>query len=257
MTGDTAGARTADEHLARLAALPADVLAATDLYSDGEWARAEAVIRPFLLRHPQHVEAMRLLGRIGLELDVLDDAEFLLETVLELDPDYRAARYDYVRVLLKRHKHAGAMTELERLLAVDPDDIAYRTTYATTAASLGNPERGEGRVDRADLWPEPDGHARQGVHHRLAGDRDADRDSAPRSRCEVRLPVLSRRFWAGRCRPQPRAAAVQPPRVRTSFSIQARASSLTSRGSRPAVAIGGPITTSIRPGHFSSERRAQ
>ncbi len=141
MTGEAAGARTAGEHLARLAALPAEVLAATDLYSDGDWAGAEAIVRPFLLRHPQHVEAMRLLGRIGLELDVLDDAEFLLEAVLELDPDYRAARYDYVRVLLKRHKHARAMAELERLLAADPADVAYRTTYATTAASLGDPAR--------------------------------------------------------------------------------------------------------------------
>jgi len=141
MTGEAAGARTANEHLTRLAALPAEVLAATDLYSDGDWAAAEAIVRPFLLRHPQHVEAMRLLGRIGLELDVLDDAEFLLEAVLELDPEYRAARYDYVRVLLKRHKHAQAMTELERLLAADPTDIAYRTTYATTAASLGDPAR--------------------------------------------------------------------------------------------------------------------
>ena len=141
MTGEAAGARTANEHLTRLAALPAEVLAATDLSSDGDWAAAEAIVRPFLLRHPQHVEAMRLLGRIGLELDVLDDAEFLLDAVLELDPEYRAARYDYVRVLLKRHKHAQAMTELERLLAADPADVAYRTTYATTAASLGDPAR--------------------------------------------------------------------------------------------------------------------
>jgi tetratricopeptide (TPR) repeat protein len=141
MTGDANGARTANEHLERLAGLPAEVLAATDLYSDGDWAGAEALVRPFLLRHPQHVEAMRLLARIGLELDVLDDAEFLLEAVLELDPDYRAARYDYVRVLLKRHKHAQALRELDRLLAADPADVAYRTTYATTAASLGDPAR--------------------------------------------------------------------------------------------------------------------
>ena len=38
---------------------------------------------------------MRLLARIGMELDVLDDAEMLLERVLTLAPDYRAARYDY------------------------------------------------------------------------------------------------------------------------------------------------------------------
>ena len=41
---------------------------------------AENMIREFLLAHPHHVEAMRLLAQIGMKLDILDDAEFLLET---------------------------------------------------------------------------------------------------------------------------------------------------------------------------------
>ena len=63
---------------------------------------------------------MRLLARIGLARDVLDDAEMLLEAVLELAPDYRAARYDYAQTLVKRQKYAQARAELERLLALDP-----------------------------------------------------------------------------------------------------------------------------------------
>ena len=42
---------------------------------------------------------MRLLAQIGMKLDVLDDAEALLEAVLTLAPDYHAARYDYATVL--------------------------------------------------------------------------------------------------------------------------------------------------------------
>ena len=37
----------------------------------------------FLLAHGNHIEAMRLLAQIGVKLDVLDDAEFLLESIVE------------------------------------------------------------------------------------------------------------------------------------------------------------------------------
>ena len=42
---------------------------------DGELAEAEQIIRAFLLKHGHHIEAMRLLARIGIERDVLDDAQ--------------------------------------------------------------------------------------------------------------------------------------------------------------------------------------
>ena len=70
--------------------------------------QAEQLIRAFLLKHGHHVEAMRLLARIGIERDVLDDAQLLLEAVLELAPDYHAARFDYAQVLIERHMHQQA-----------------------------------------------------------------------------------------------------------------------------------------------------
>ena len=74
---------------------------------------------------------MRLLAKIGMKLDVLDDAELLLESALTLRPDYHAARYDYVLTLLQRHKHVQALEEIERLLKMDPANRAYRITHAT------------------------------------------------------------------------------------------------------------------------------
>ena len=55
----------------------------TALFSDGELTPAENIVRAFLLHHGDHVEAMRLLARIGIARDVLDDAELLLEAVLD------------------------------------------------------------------------------------------------------------------------------------------------------------------------------
>ena len=61
----------------RCSNLPPEVVTATSLFSDGELAPAEQIIRAFLLRHGNHPEAMRLLAKIGMARDVLDDAELL------------------------------------------------------------------------------------------------------------------------------------------------------------------------------------
>jgi tetratricopeptide (TPR) repeat protein len=141
MTGQASNAANADAHIAKLAELPPEIVTASGMLADGEILPAEKITRDFLLKHGNHVEAMRLLAKIGLELEVLDDAELLLENVLAIAPDYTAARYDYARVLLERHKHRRAKQELEKLLEGEPENRAYRTTYATVSAGLGELEQ--------------------------------------------------------------------------------------------------------------------
>ncbi len=144
MTGQPREADTAGAHVDTLARLPPEIVAATAMFSDGELVPAERIVRDYLLTHGDHVEAMRLLARIGMQRDVLDDAETLLAAVLALAPDYRAARYDYALTLLRRHKHAQALEQLDQLLALEPDNRAYRTTYATTLVGMGDHERALG-----------------------------------------------------------------------------------------------------------------
>jgi tetratricopeptide (TPR) repeat protein len=141
MTGQTAEADTAAGHIARLEALPTEIVTATSMFSDGEIFPAERLIRDYLLKHGNHVDAMRLLAKIGMKLEVLDDAEFLLESLLVLAPDYHAARFDYALVLLQRHKHARALEELDRLLKVEPRNRAYRISYATASLGMGSSEQ--------------------------------------------------------------------------------------------------------------------
>ncbi len=141
MTQQTENYEKAAGHVARLQQLPPEVVTATSMFSDGELAPAEAIIRAFLRQHGNDVEAMRLLAKIGVEHGVLDDPELLLEAVLGLAPDYQAARFDYAGVLLKRHKHTQAIEELEKLLKVEPENRHYRTTYAAAYVGLGDHER--------------------------------------------------------------------------------------------------------------------
>ena len=140
MTGQSENAAMAGGHVATLAKLPPEIVTATAMFSDNELAPAEAIVREYLLKHGNHVEAMRLLARIGLAHDVLDDADTLLEAVLTMAPDYRAARYDYAIALLRRHKHKQSIAELEKLLQLEPDNRAYKTTYATAKVGLGDHE---------------------------------------------------------------------------------------------------------------------
>jgi len=141
MTGNTENAGMAAAHVATLKRLPPEVVQATGLFSDGDLVPAESITRAYLKKHGNHVEAMRLLARIALKHDVLDDAELLLESVLELAPDYQAARRDYALVLLERHRYLQARQQLDTLLAIEPSNRQYRTIYATTCVGLGEHER--------------------------------------------------------------------------------------------------------------------
>ena len=141
MTGQAENSATAASQVAITQKLPLELLTATGLLCDGDVVEAEMIVRPYLLKHPRDVEAMRLLARIALERDVVHDADLLLEAVVELAPDYRAARYDYVRALMRRHKYGPALEQLEILLKAEPDNRKYRTTYATAYVGIGKHER--------------------------------------------------------------------------------------------------------------------
>jgi tetratricopeptide (TPR) repeat protein len=141
MCGDADNAATAAAHVAKLKTLPQAVITATGLFSDGDLAAAEKIVRAFLLANGDHIEAMRLLARIGAAMEVYDDAQLLLEAVIERVPDYLAARYDYATVLLGRHKHTQALAELDKLLGVDPANRQYRTLYATATVGRGDHSR--------------------------------------------------------------------------------------------------------------------
>jgi predicted Zn-dependent protease len=160
LTGDVQNAATAAAHVATLKTLPPEVITATSLFSDGDLAPAEQIVRAYLLRHGDHPEAMRLLARIGLARDVLDDAELLLQAVLEVAPQYQAARYDYAQTLVKRQKYVEARAQIEQLLALEPTNFDYRTLEATAAVGLGETETAIGlyRAMAADAPASPDVH---------------------------------------------------------------------------------------------------
>ncbi len=99
------------------------------------------MIRAFLLKHGDDPEAMRLLAKIGMARDVLDDAETLLEAVLVLAPDYRrgaarlrpGARSSGRSISRRATRSAGCWRR-------EPKNLDDRSLAATIAAGLGEHE---------------------------------------------------------------------------------------------------------------------
>ncbi len=141
MCGRPEEAEAATRSSAMLEKLPREILTAHSMFADGEIPASERLVRRYLSAHGDHIEGMRLLARIAMAHDVPNDAEILLGNVLQMAPDYHAARYEYAVALLRRLKHQRAREELEKLLATDPDNRDYRLAHATACARLGDDER--------------------------------------------------------------------------------------------------------------------
>ena len=69
-----------------MASLPQELLTASSLIHEDRLFLAEQLCRQYLRQDKQHPEGMRLLAEIGSKLQILDDAEFLLESCVEFHP---------------------------------------------------------------------------------------------------------------------------------------------------------------------------
>jgi tetratricopeptide (TPR) repeat protein len=122
----------------RLSILPPELVTVTSLIQENKLYRAEKLCRDFLQKTPHHIEAMRLLAILGMRLFVYDDAEFLLESCVELQPDYWLARLDYVKVLHKRQKFEKALEQAIILRDRFPGNYVFDLTFANQSVAIGN-----------------------------------------------------------------------------------------------------------------------
>ena len=141
-------AAQAAAQLVRLTALPKELIAVTNHIHESRVLRAEEIARAFLQKNPHHVEGMRLLADIGSRLGVHEDADFLLETAIELEPQNVQLRIDYIQVLRKRQKFAAALEQAKQLLECDPNNPVFQSLFAIESMQSGDYERALGMFDR-------------------------------------------------------------------------------------------------------------
>ena len=137
-SGRTADAQKAADRIAQLAALPGEIQLACSRYFDGQVRIAEKMVRRYIATHGEHVEALRLLGRIAADSGAEFHAELLLQRALDVAPNHEVARHELALVLLTRQKHEQARSELRKLLTAVPGDRTYRSLYAAAVAGIGD-----------------------------------------------------------------------------------------------------------------------
>lgn len=131
----------AANHLARLKELPPALLAVTELLHEKKFLKAEQICRHFLQSNKQNIDGMCLLAEIGMELKVYDDAEFLLTSALELAPSHIHARSQYLNLLIRLGKYKVAEQQVEKLLALQPDNLSFKIAKASALTGLGKIEQ--------------------------------------------------------------------------------------------------------------------
>ena len=129
------------QQVARLHGLPREVVRAGSLFSDGELDIAHDILDKYRATGGNHLEALRLLARIEHQRNNLEEAERLLEDALNLPPNYRAAKIDYVRILLDSQKYPKAIEVIESLLTLEPSNSEILHLYAAACVGLGRNER--------------------------------------------------------------------------------------------------------------------
>ena len=120
--------------------VPPELKSVSSFIYEGKYKKADHLCRDFLKNHPHHIEAMRLLAKIGKELHVYDDSEFLLESCLMFDKDNFDVALDYIDVLIKRQKYAKALEEAEKLYTKDKDNLRFMIAYAVTLQQTNKQE---------------------------------------------------------------------------------------------------------------------
>lgn len=139
--GQSAQAVSVGAQLKYLQSLPKPLIAVMDLVSQGKLLKAEDLCKKFMRQMPHNVEGMRLLADIAIRLGVLEDAEFLLESALELEPANTRARIDYIGALRKRQQYDKALSQAKYLLQTQPDSLQYKSIFAIECMQSGNFDR--------------------------------------------------------------------------------------------------------------------
>lgn len=138
-SGNTAELQRAQDQIAFLKTLPAELLTVISYMSEDRLLDAERLCRYFLQSNKTHVEGMRLLAEIATRSNLYSEAEFLLESCVEFEPQHRNARIQYVNILLRVQKFGLALDHAKTLLDKYPDDLdVIRALYASACSGAGD-----------------------------------------------------------------------------------------------------------------------
>lgn len=135
--GDTR-AESAAKQVEFLASLPNELRTVISYLAVNRLGDAERLCRYFMQQNKTHVEGMRLMAEIATRTGVFDDAEFLLETVMELAPDHIEAEIQLAHVLLRRQRFHKAHKRVKAIYERSQTPSAQvQALYASVCFGVG------------------------------------------------------------------------------------------------------------------------
>lgn len=140
MLGDEANSEFAQRNVDELSALPEELVAARSCLNQGDLDTADQVCRAFMQTHQKHVEGLRILAQIAIQAQILDDAEFMLDSAVVFEPDHLGAKFDLASVRLKRQKFAAAHAIAQELIEADPNNDEAKTLLGSARMGVGDIE---------------------------------------------------------------------------------------------------------------------
>jgi len=122
----------------QLSALPKPILAATDLLYDGKITQADIMCRQYLQENKHSIAGLQLLADIALALKATSEAEFILETAVELAPEKPEVKYQLFKIYSKLGKFAKALALANILTEQNSQNTFYQLAKATALVGVGD-----------------------------------------------------------------------------------------------------------------------
>ncbi len=196
-SGQTEETANAQEKIAFLESLPAELLTVHSYLAEDRLEDAERLCRYFLQSNKTHVEGMRLLAEIATRGKVLDDAEFLLESCVNFEPDHRNARFQYANVLLKQQKFAKAHEQATLLKEKYGGELEQiDALYASACMGLGLHDDAKAAYQQL-MQNRPDNHLYPvSMGHILKTDGDIDGAVALYQQAYQTKPDFGDAYWS-------------------------------------------------------------
>ena len=121
-----------------LASLPQELRTVISYLAANRLGDAERLCRYFMQQNKTHIEGMRLMAEIATRTGVFDDAEFLLETVMELAPDHLEAEIQLAHVLLRRQRFHKAHKRVKAIYERNKNPSSQvQALYASVCFGVG------------------------------------------------------------------------------------------------------------------------
>lgn len=139
---NTQARQIASEQVAYLSKLPRPVLGALDLMYEGDLSSADKICRQFLQQHKHQQDAMLCLAQIGVRMKVYGEAEFILESCVELYPTFFPATLELLKLYAKQGKFSAVIDRI----SASPESFKSHPQIIVAKASA---QVGVGELDAA------------------------------------------------------------------------------------------------------------